>query len=297
MSCFKPIVAYKPPDGGSLVFHERKDHREIQIRCGQCIGCRIDKREAWAVRCYAESKLHANNMFITLTYDEANLPSLGGLQYRDFQLFAKRMRARCGPFRFFMCGEYGEEGLRPHYHALVFGYRFADAVKSNSIYSAFDLYESATLSDLWGKGICSFGEITYSSARYCAVYATKKVTGDAASDHYFRVDSRTGECGNVAPEFARMSLKPGIGLEWLRKYWKDVYIRGHNSVIVDGVQKRIPEYFDKKLMEMFPDVVDAHKFSQYKEAVNRAQDNTRDRLLVREKCAQARVNRYEEMRK
>lgn len=135
MSCYRPITAFKPADGGPVLFVERKDTREIKIRCGQCIGCRIDKRDAWAVRCYAESKMHKANTFVTFTYDDDHLP-VGGLKYRDFQLMLKRLREKLGPFRFFMCGEYGEQFRRPHYHALFFGLDFPDKLKCNSVYSS-----------------------------------------------------------------------------------------------------------------------------------------------------------------
>ena len=47
--------------------------------------------------------------------------------------------------------------------------RFPDAVKSNSVYSRHDVYQSQKCStSLWGKGFCSIGEVTYATAQYCA---------------------------------------------------------------------------------------------------------------------------------
>jgi len=286
MACYRPITCWKPLDGGPVSFSEKKDCREIAIKCGQCIGCRIDKREEWAVRCYAESKMHKSNCFVTLTYSDDNIPPLYSLNYRDFQLFMYRLRQKCGPVRFFMCGEYGEQLGRPHYHALFFGLDFADKRKSNSVYSDFDLYESETLTKLWDKGHSTIGELTYESARYCAVYATKKIVGDKAEDHYFTVDERTGECGLRVPEFARMSLKPGIGEAWLRKYWPDLYVTGHNAVLVNGSRKKIPRFFDKKMDEIAPLLMDDVEYKRFKE-VNH-ENNTRERLAVRENCAKAK---------
>jgi hypothetical protein len=231
--------------------------------------------------------MHSRNAFVTLTYSDDNLPSLYSLNYRDYQLFAKRLRKKLGPFRFFMCGEYGETLGRPHYHALLFGLDFPDKRKSNSLYSDFDLYESDILSDAWGLGHCSIGEVTYESARYCAVYATKKVTGELAHDHYTFVDPRTGEVGQRSAEFARMSLKPGIGYDWLQLYWRDLYETGHNAVIVNGSRKCIPRYFDDKLSEITPGLIDSIKLQRQQEVKHH--NNTRKRLEVREACAHAKM--------
>lgn len=290
MACYKPIVAWKPADGGPLVFAEKKNHREIKIACGQCIGCRIRKREAWALRCYCESKMYPpdQNHFVTLTYDDEHLPVDGSLNYRHFQLFMHKMRKKFGKFRFFMCGEYGDESERPHYHALFFGLSVPDLVKCNSMYASTDIFTSECVSRLWGKGGVSFGSVTYASARYCAVYTCKKVTGDLADSHYERVSRSTGEISQLAPEFAHMSLKPGIGMPWLEKYWPDIYLRGNNGLPVDGKMKPIPRYFDVMMEKIAPDVLDQHSYRRYLEAVERYEDNTFERLRVREECAIAK---------
>lgn len=290
MSCYKPITAFKPADGGPLSFSEKKDHREIKIPCGQCIGCRIRRREEWALRCYCESKMHKSNLFVTLTYDDAHMPCDGSLNYRHYQLFMKRMRKEFGSFRFFMCGEYGENTGRPHYHALFFGLDLDDKRKCNSVYSRDDIYESEKLNALWGKGGCRIGEVTYASARYCAAYAVKKVTGERAEDHYARVNPYTGELYWLTPEFAHMSLKPGIGFPWLEKYWKDIYTTGHNALLVNGSKKPVPRYFDAKLEEIAADVLDRAKYDRFVEAMKHTEHNTADRLAVRNEVAERRYD-------
>lgn len=289
MACYRPAVAWKPLEGGAISFREIKNAREIKIKCGQCIGCRIERQEMWAIRCFAESKMHEKNSFITLTYSEENYPQYGSLRYADFQKFAKRLRRRVGPFRFFMCGEYGEELQRPHYHALLFGLDFADKCKCNSIRSSHDIYRSETLEKLWPFGFSSIGEVNYATARYCATYAVKKINGDRAKDHYARVVTETGEIVQIEPEFAQMSLKPGIGFAWLERYWRDLYTV-HDAVIVDGKKKRIPRYFDKKMDDLVPLLMDDTEFRRFQNAEKFADDNTRERLEVREQVEIARRN-------
>lgn len=277
---------------------EKKDTRTVTIRCGQCIGCRIERQEMWAVRCFAESKTHANNCFVTLTYDDEHYPLHGSLNYKHFQLFMKRLRKDRPPFRFFMCGEYGEQLGRPHYHALFFGLRFDDAVKCNSLYARTDVYTSEDLSRVWGKGFCTIGEVTYASARYCASYALKKhnVMGDD-DPHYKKVDPITGEIVDLLPEFARMSLKPGIGQSYLERYWSDMYETGHKAIIVNGSKKLIPRYFDDKMREMRPIFMEDYDWNREKEALERAEDNTPERLAVREQVKLASLNFAEDRKR
>ena len=63
----------------------------IQVPCGQCAGRRLDQSKQWALRCVHEAQVHDENCFITLTYNNENLPKDGSLNKRDFQLFMKRL--------------------------------------------------------------------------------------------------------------------------------------------------------------------------------------------------------------
>lgn len=300
MTCYRPVTCWKPLSGGAVVFREVGDAREIAIKCGQCIGCRQEKREYWAIRCLCESKMHAANSFVTLTYDQEHFPQHGSLNHRHWQLFAKRLRAKLGPFRFFMCGEYGDLKDRPHYHALLFGLDFPDRVRANSINASEPVYRSEILSRVWPHGSHSIGTVTYASARYCAAYTTKKITGPNAADHYSRVDVSSGEVVSVVPEYARMSLgrRPGegIGGPWLEKYWRDIYETGHNAVIVAGKKKAVPRYFDLQMDRIAAHVMDGVEYDRYLKASEHSADNTADRLAVREYVHAAR-DRFNEERK
>lgn len=91
MTCFYPITAYRDGDG-PIAFHDTGKGRPIEIPCGQCIGCRLEHSRQWAMRCVHEASIHDDNCFITLTYNDTNIPSDGGLRHRDYQLFMKRLR-------------------------------------------------------------------------------------------------------------------------------------------------------------------------------------------------------------
>jgi len=286
MACYRPLTAWKPPDGGAVSFRELRDHREITLPCGRCIGCRIDKRDAWAFRCLAESRLHQANSFVTLTYDDDHLPSHGSLVHRDWQLFAKRLRKRVGPFRFFMCGEYGEQFGRPHFHALIFGQGFADRVKCNSLHSDHDLFQSPLLDSAWGKGRAVIGSVSYESARYCAVYATKRLSGEKWRESGGLKVTPDGELFELVQPYGRMSLRPGIGSEWFQRYWPEAVV--HGQVFVADRGQKIPRYFDELLAKISPDDLEASKLKRKELSDTFADDRTWSRLEVREKCAQAK---------
>lgn len=292
MPCYRPVTVWKPDDGGPISFRELKDHREMQIACNHCIGCRIMRQEAWAFRCYAESMMHKNNSFVTLTYDNDNVPTDGSLYHRHWQLFAKRLRKKLGPFRFFMCGEYGEKTHRPHYHALLFGVQFPDVVRDNSIFAKEFLGKSELLDKLWGKGHCTIGEVTYQSARYCAGYAVKKK--QSGHDDYLTVDAMTGEVTHRMPEYGKMSLKPGIGATWFEKFWPECV--AHDGCFVYDRKVMIPHFFDDMLAQIAPERSEELKESRTKKAIEFIENRTRERLEVREKVCQARRKHYERSR-
>lgn len=134
-----------------------------------------------------EGLCHESNLFVTLTYKPEELPSDGSLDRSHYVKFLKRLRARVSPvrFRYFIVGEYGDESWRPHFHACLFG---------------FPIGLSDCIEKAWGKGFVHIGDFNRYTAQYCAGYVVKKMT--AADDERLR---------GRAPEFARMSLNPGLG--------------------------------------------------------------------------------------
>lgn len=189
--------------------------------------------------------MHDRNSFVTLTYAPEHLPHDGGLSLDHWQLFAKRLRKKIGSFRYFMCGEYGDENLRPHYHACIFGVDFSGDRVLFKRERGNTLFQSALLAETWRYGFCSVGELTFESAAYVSRYILKKRTGPQAAEAYERVDPDTGECFQVRPEFVCMSRRPGLGSKWFEKFSGDVY--PSDEVIFKGRRFRPPRFYDEKL--------------------------------------------------
>lgn len=147
-----------------------------------------------------------------------------------------------GKIGYFMCGEYGENFGRPHYHACLFGFDFPDKVLWKTTPDGNRLYTSETLQALWqNQGYCIIGDVTFDSAAYVARYITKKITGDSAPDHY----------GHRLPEYTNCSKRPSVGLEWIKKYHTDVY--SYDSVLFDGMKLKPNRYYDKFYEKNFPE--------------------------------------------
>lgn len=210
------------------------------------------------------------------------------LTYEHYQRFMKRLRKHTGPnrVRFYMAGEYGEQGGRPHYHACLFGWDADDRVYMGKGESGEKLYSSETLDKLWTHGRTSIGDVTFQSAAYVARYIVQKVTGHNARAHYAREDEE-GKY-SLPPEFNKMSLKPGIGAGWLQKYTADVY--PHDYVVINSKEARPPKYYDKIYGKAEPDLMEEIKNQREMKGLELRPDNTNQRLFAKEVVQQARLN-------
>lgn len=231
MPCNRPIDAYYSdklnPETGkrSLVFNKRLAYQganpdyvlPLAVPCGRCHGCRVDQSLMWSVRAYHESMLHSQNSFITLTYDDSNLPQDGKISKRELQLFFKRLRKSGIKFRYIACGEYGGRTRRPHYHAIIFGKDWLEG----SISIKENLYTNQSLIEVWGKGLVSIAPCTMASICYVCGYVTKKID-----------DPDT---------FNLMSRRPGIGHNWLDRFKDDILRTG--VVSIEGRSYQVPRRY------------------------------------------------------
>lgn len=183
------------------------------------MGCRINRRRLWTGRLLMEAASDMANevsAFLTLTYDEANVPRTSDgartLDREDGQRWRDAIRKRVGRVpTFFFVGEYGDQTQRPHYHAMVFH------VEPSQL---------AECVDAWQRGFVSLSPVTPRRASYLAGYTVKKMT--ARDDE--RLDGRE-------PEFAQMSRRPAIGdryvahlEQWLQTRQGAAYISANADV-------------------------------------------------------------------
>lgn len=228
--------------------------------------------------------MHKQNCWTTLTYDDANIPKYGNLQHKDFQDFIKRVRKKYS-VRYYMCGEYGETTNRPHYHACIFGHDWDDKKQISTNGQGDKIYISEELKNLWKKGQVTTAELTFESAAYTARYCVQKITGYNAKEHY-KIQTPEGEY-QLTPEYNKMSLKPGIGAKWSDKYKTDIY--PHDYVVIRGKESRPAKYYDIRYEKQHPDEMEEIKQKRILEAYKRREDNTTERLIVKEEVTLAAI--------
>lgn len=135
----------------------------------------------WAARLIFEWMVAGSGQFVTLTYSDLWIPSDGKLVPKHLQDYLKRLRRAVEPtkFRFFGVGEYGEQSFRPHYHLCI-----------------FPCISDVAIVDCWRFGQVHIGLVEPRSIGYITHYTTKGLSTGVSAHR---------------KEFARMSLRPGIG--------------------------------------------------------------------------------------
>ena len=183
----------------------------IIVPCNQCLACRILRRRKWTARLLLEQRAHALSCFVTLTYNNENLPSDLNLDKKHCQDFLKRLRRAIEPhkIRYFLCGEYGETFGRPHYHAVIFGLPNTEEVRK-------------LIEEKWGMGFVKIGHCVKDSMQYVAGYVAKKYTAS---------DIRDFKSGRKVKEFVLMSRRPAIGTYGLEQLVESAFLQHPHDVI------------------------------------------------------------------
>jgi len=287
MGCNSPLTAYKA-QGGKIVFKQKEGYYDLplQLACGRCRGCRLRRTRDWAIRALHEAQMHDKNCFLTLTYNETHLPENHGLNVKHWQDFAKRIRKKRGPFRFLHCGEYGEQKLRPHYHACVFGHNWDDDRIPTRSQNGHPYWISAELTQAWPWGFHTIGELCFDTAAYVASYCFKQLSGDLVDKRNERLDPETGETWQVKPEYATMSRRPGLGRTWFDKYASDLY--PHDFAVVNGQKFRPPKYYDQQLQKINPQLWEKIATKRQQHIREKPQELTPERMQVKEQIIQAK---------
>lgn len=143
--------------------------KRVVVPCNKCNYCLETKRADWSFRLSQELKKASSALFLTLTYEDTQLPinsvGLPELNMRHVQLFKKRLRFECSPFtksslRYYTVGEYGTKTMRPHYHSIIF----------NIPPAKFDSIER-----IWSHGNVHRGSVTPASIHYVTKYVINRM--------------------------------------------------------------------------------------------------------------------------
>ena len=237
---------------------------KVEIPCGQCILCRLNTSLQKTIRLTHEVHSWPTTSFLTLTYDQENLPmtssdtlpSLPTLtrgQRGHMTLFQKRLRKYLKkPIKMFQCGEYGEKTHRPHHHCILYGHDFS--AERTPVVGSPNLFRSVVLDKLWPHGSCVIGNVSWDSASYVASYSVKKLTGKQGAEAYDSLE--------IVPPYMTSSL--GIGREWIENWLYDVYPK--DWIAVKGHKVKPPRYYDNVLKRRDPGLYRQVMFKRQKES-------------------------------
>lgn len=254
------------------VYDEQDVYGSILVPCRKCRGCLLDKSKEWATRLVLENYTTAEDCsyFITLTYRDDDLvtykpTSANGalsLSREHIKKFLKDFRRQVSyhynvdsGVRYFIAGEYGSTTFRPHYHLILFGFKFDDLECIGTNFRGEEYFRSPFLEKVWNRGFVCIAKVTYESCAYVARYTLKKAD-NLDREHWLSI--------GVEPEFQLQSTHPGLGLNYFIQYYDEIL--GAGQIVLPALNKdtpnlnRIPGYFIRKLEEINPEL-----FLQYKD--------------------------------
>lgn len=225
--CLFPSRAQSQEFGKPKLNHEG----DLVLPCGRCTECISKRAIEWATRAKHELSLHAENSFITLTYNDENLPSIHDIK-PEFQKFIKRLRFNTKQnIRYMVSHEYGSQTFRPHHHAIIFGWNpNLQKLHKYSPKSGEPLFRSPELETLWTHGFSSIGSANERSAYYIASYSLK-------GKKHTLTDPKTGELITIS-DCMDASKRPAIGYNYFKKNIKQ---------LIDSDQI-LPRYYLKRLL-------------------------------------------------
>lgn len=250
--------------------------------CGKCPVCRMKYRKQLAVRMYMEYSIEKpkDSYFITLTYDDENIPTIAGRQcfnkehlVRFLDSLRHKLRSSGFSLRYFGTCEYGDEGYRSHYHFIF--YLYGDGKPFP--YKGSHVFNRDFVQSLWPYGFTYDGRVTLSSIMYCTCYALK-------DDEALERDWTGFEEGRP---FRLFSLRPGLGLsdncvEWWTNY---VYNDGDYRYglricrkLKHPISSCVPVGIKRKLKENEPDFWEVYKKANERnaqDALDHLVDNAR----------------------
>jgi len=206
----------------------------LQLPCGKCFECISSRAVDWALRASHEISEHNENCFLTLTYDDQNLPSFLIVK-SEFQKFMKKLRKKTkSKLRYMVSHEYGGKTGRPHHHAIIFGYNPSSQKYLQKAPSGEPLFTSPELDKLWTNGFHSIGTANEKTAYYIASYSLK-------SSKHSVTNPDSGEIITVTDSMDS-SKRPAIGKTYFEKNYKQ---------LIDS-QAKLPRYYVKLLEKNYP---------------------------------------------
>lgn len=201
----------------------------IPFPCGKCPPCQKRRISGWSFRLTKHGQVSNTSQFVTLTYDESNVPitqnGLQTLRKTDLQKFFKRLRKLTNEkISYYAVGEYGDKTQRPHYHIILFN------GNCNSVESSWNLNNTTI-------GHCHFGDVNDASIGYTLKYISKE-----KQIPMFQQDDRQKEFSVMSKGLGKSYLTPQA-IKWHKnKLEERMYLP-----LKDGKKASMPRYYKDKM--------------------------------------------------
>lgn len=286
-------MQFKPPILGDLKYFDK-----LKASCGHCIACKKLNNIKHAVQLYCE--MHTTDTpcyFVTLTYDDKNLPANYSVNMKHLQAFIRAVRDNQrnetgkATLRYQGQGENGGETSRPHYHLATFGLTLTDlevyAVRNLDQATSYNIYESEYLQKFWEYGSLKINELTMPNCIYIASHhLDEKILKRSTERMRSLIHPVTQKIlFSLADEFTIRSTCPGLGFDYYQTYKDEIFV--HGSVIINGRKMPVPAYFSKLYKAEYPDLYEQYVQRQ----LLKIKDVTSDRLIALENYQDAIVRR------
>ena len=226
--CISPITL-KPqtvgwtPDQLKTLKQNGIKTKPTTVPCGTCNECKARRISGWSFRLQKEMLRHNSAHFVTLTYDSPPLTENNymNLHKPHLQNFFKYLRKNNQKIKYYACGEYGTQTMRPHYHLIIFG------------------TTPEYITALWTHGHVHFGQVTGASIGYTLKYMCK-----TSKIPLHQNDDRL-------PEFALMSKK--LGDNYLTPQminWHQADLKNRCYATINEIKLALPRYYKDKIYSL-----------------------------------------------
>lgn len=228
----------------------KKETRE-SFPCGKCPECLKRRVSGWSFRLKKEMQRATAAFFITLTYDTDHVPispnGFMSLNKKHPPLWIKRLRKFYTdlehPTKYYLCGEYGTDSKRPHYHVILFNYPLETLIGTSAARNAYnypEIYLDGKFphhTSEWPQGHITIGQVNEKTVQYTLKYMCKPQTRVL----HTRDDRQI--------QFSLMSK--GLGSNYLtpqmKKWHKSDLLNRMYIPIEDNKKVAMPRYYKEKI--------------------------------------------------
>lgn len=260
------------------------EQNKIDIPCGKCLPCQIQKRKTMTARLHHEMSLYGSDCcFLTLTYDDDHIPrtdrkpldspdkkisfrhcgydgSVFTLLPYDVQKFMKRLRRhleylpkspkrRIGRDHVTSKIRYfavGEYGTKTHrpHYHIMIFGWLPSDLRFHCSRKGNAVYRSAQVEKLWPFGFSTVQSCGTGVSKYVARYVTKKFTSTPLPN--------VPSSAYISEFFLQSCRHGGIGVPWFAKYWRECISRNYTTYKLGNhvIKQSIPKIYQTWLRRM-----------------------------------------------